>query len=211
MLYTHLDLHVPPGPDAKCVLPEWAPGSPCPEMWTVELARELATFGWCRVKGACSAELVSAARDYVAARRSEWELPRLRPDDWRLHLNQSLTAGSAVADGHGAVLSLLRESSTLSTLLRELGGGAHPSSVLYTQIASRTGPEPQPVGASPRCFNASASGVSVSRNARRVTRSLVERRSARPSSKRAKTSATCDALGSHDPPTSGPCLGTGRL
>lgn len=137
MLYTHNELHVPPGPDAGCVLPAWAAGAASPA--AVEAAAaSLAASGWCVVARACSVDAVATARAYVAARGIDWALPRLRPDDWRCHLSQGLDAGSRVPDGHAALLALLRDSPVLAAILRALGGGAMPREVLYTQVAYRT-------------------------------------------------------------------------
>ena len=86
MLYTHADLHVPPGGDAGIALGPWAPAAAEPSLDRAAFRRD----GWATIRGACAEDLVAAARDYVAARRADWALPRLRPDDWRCHLEQPL-------------------------------------------------------------------------------------------------------------------------
>ena len=134
MLYTHADLHVPPGGDAGFALGPWAPAAAEPSLDRAAFRRD----GWATIRGACAEDLVAAARDYVAARRADWALPRLRPDDWRCHLGQPLAAGAVVADGHAPLLALLRASPALARALGDLGGGREPAGLLYTQVAHRT-------------------------------------------------------------------------
>lgn len=138
MLYTHNELHVPPGEDAGYILSPWSPPAAPADDDDALAASSLAENGWCILPRACSDASVAAARAYVAARRDDWALSRLRPDDWRCHLDQPLGAGAAVADGHASLLSLLRDSGALARLLAALGGGALPDGVLYTQAAYRT-------------------------------------------------------------------------